>query len=305
MGARRIAFIAAGLLGWVFTAQAAPTPLTIGIAATATDMLPIFVAQDEGIFSHHDLAVTAMPLSVPTIGPVALMSGSMQIAMANAPILLQAAQGGLDLVAIAAASRHVRENDYVSLVVRAGAGIARAADFRGRRVGIPGLGASYDIIFRRWLRRNGVDPRDVTIVEVSLPQAEDLLKSGQLDAVAATEPVRSRIVQDGVGTRLADFVAEVDPKLLGAIWITARAWAEAHRPEIAAFRAAQQDALGFIHDHPEAAKQVEIQHFHFLTPSRPELTLDIAPDDLRSFADLMRDMGLLNGALDIDRLVFR
>ena len=300
---RAIAIMLACLFG--LGAHAAPSPLTIGIAATATDMLPIFVANDEGFFARHELAVTITPLSVPSIGPAALMSGGMQIAMANAPILLQAAEGGLDLVAIAAASRHVRVNDYVSLVARAGAGITRAADFRGRRVGIPGLGASYDIIFRLWLRQNGVDPGDVTIVEVSLPQAEDLLKSGQMDAVAATEPVRSRIVNDGVGTRLADFVAAVDPDLLGAIWISTRAWAEAHRADIAAFRAAQQDALGFIADHPTESKQVEIAHFHFLTPSRPALTLAIAPDDLKRFADPMREMGLLGGTLDLDRLVLR
>ena len=131
------------------------------------------------------------------------------------------------------------------------------------------------------------------------------MKSGQLDAVAATEPVRSRIVKDGVGIRLSDFVAEVDPNLLGAIWITTRVWASAHRPEIAAFLAAQQDALGVIRDHPEEAKQVEIRHFHFLTPSRPALTLAISPGDLTSFANLMRGMGMLGGALDVDRLVFR
>ena len=300
MFARVIALI---IVIHVTGAQAAPTRLDVGIAV-ATDMLPIYVALDEGFFAAHGLDVNATKLAVPSVGPVSLMSGGLQIAMANAPILLQAVEGGLDLVAVSAASRHVREDDYVSLVVGTQSGIKAAGDFRGKRVGIPGLGASYDIVFRYWLKQHNVDYRAVTTVETGLPQMEDLLKSGQLDAAAITEPVRTKIVRDGVGSRFSDFVIEVNPRLLGAIWIAKRDWAEGHRDEVLAFRAALAEAIGFIRDRPEETKAIETRHFGFLTPARPALTLEIDAADLKDFGDIMHEEGLLNGEPDVTKLVF-
>ncbi len=37
--------------------------------------------------------------------------------------------------------------------------MSKPADFVGKKVGVPGIGAFLDVLFRKWLIDGGVDPR--------------------------------------------------------------------------------------------------------------------------------------------------
>lgn len=117
------------------------TKLVLGYA-NATEFLPAFVAKDKGIFARHglDVTMTAMPSS--SLIPPALISGSIHMGIATPPNLVLAADAGLDLVATSGSARIVKSNTRVSLVGRAGLGIAKAEDLRGKKVGVPGFNSS-------------------------------------------------------------------------------------------------------------------------------------------------------------------
>ena len=50
--------------------------------------------------------------------PPALVAGSLQIGMSTATVLLQAVDGGIDLNVVAGATRMLKDNPTISLVVR-------------------------------------------------------------------------------------------------------------------------------------------------------------------------------------------
>ena len=190
------------LLAILFGAAAASagTPLEIGCTAT-TDCASAALGIEDGIFAKHGINAKLTLVGLNSNIPAALMSGSLQIGGPTPSVFLQAVDGGLDLVGVAGASSTSPETaDTAATVVRAGETVKEAKDFTGKKVGVPGIGAFLDVLFRRWLIQHGVDPKGVSFVEVTFPTMNDVLKSGAVDAVVTAEPVLSRIVKAGTGT---------------------------------------------------------------------------------------------------------
>ena len=177
--------------------------------------------------------------------------------MTTPPILLQAAEGGLDLVLVAGATRMLRDNPTLSLMARKEVKVAKAEDLKGKKVGVPGFNSVADIMFRKWLTMNNVKPSDVTIVEAGIPQMADLLKGGTLDAVTAVEPIRSRIMSTDVGYNAAEYFTAVNPDVLLTAWMSTGEWAKKNAPVVKSFREAIDEGLAYIRANPEAAKEIE------------------------------------------------
>jgi NitT/TauT family transport system substrate-binding protein len=283
-------------------AQTAPTQISVGYAI-AGEFLPLFVAIDEGYFAKRNLEVKPVSLTVLSVSPAGLMSNSLQIAASNPPILLQAAAGGIELVIVSGTSRHTVEHETVSLMARTDSGIHTAADLVGKKVGIPGLRATYDLLLGRWLTTRNVDLAKVQFIEATLPQMRDLLRSGQLDAAAVAEPNRGRIVADGTGYRVSDFIIDLAPDIIAGFWTSTRTWADANPRAVAAFQAGLAEGIRFVQENPDRAKQIETKYFGRASEVRLELTQEVRPVDLKLFQDLMIERGLLTDKTDLDRLI--
>lgn len=129
-----------------------------------------------------------------------------------------------------------------SLIVRAGAGIARPADVRGKRVGTPQLGNTQDVACRAWLRALGLKPSqpgaDVQVIPVANADQLALFQKGSLDAVWAVEPWASRLVLEGKGRVLLDeaelWNAETRGRYVTANLIASKAFVTSHRPLLVA-----------------------------------------------------------------------
>jgi len=172
--------------------------------ASASDFLPAFIGKEKGCFERRDLDVTLTRIPIVSNIPPALVAGSLQIGMSTATVLLQAVDGGIDLNVVAGATRMLKDNPTISLVVRKETQIKAATDVKGKKIGVPGVNSVADVMFRKWLKNNGVNLNDVTFIETPFPQMNDLLRAGTVDAVLAAEPIRSRIVDAGTGAREYD-----------------------------------------------------------------------------------------------------
>jgi NitT/TauT family transport system substrate-binding protein len=284
-------------------AAAQTTKINLGYA-TASDYLPAYVAKENGCFAKNGLDVTMTRMQIIGNIPPALIAGSLQIGIGTAPVLLQAVDGGLDLVAIAGASRMLKNNPSISLVLRKGLDIKTAADLKGKKIGVPGVNSVADVMFRKWLKNSGVDPKDVVFIETPFPQMSDLLKAGTVDAVTAVEPIRSRIASSGVGALAPEeYYVSVHPDTLLAFYISTAAWAKANAEAIGRFRACLREAIASIKENPEAARGVEKQYLGFNTPNFPALTADIKPEDFKFFVELSKEFGLIRKDIDVNAIV--
>lgn len=293
-------------LAWfaAFPASGQQTKVGIGYSPAA-DFVPAFIAKDKGFFEKRNLDVTLTRVQIASNVPSVLISGSLQIGMGTAPILLQAAEGGLGLVTIAGASRFKKENAISALVARSGLKIANAGELRGKKIGVPGFNSFFDVVLRKWLLNNKVALNQVTFVEAPFPQMKDLLKGGTLDAVAVIEPFRSRVLSDNTGYRVSDFVSEVQEDMLGAFWMTTSAWAAANPQAVRGFREAYAEAIAYALQHPAEAKTLEAKYLGVAGPIVPSYSTEIKPADLEFFAAIGKEIGSLRQPVDVSKLIWK
>ena len=284
-------------------AAQAPKKVEIGYAS-ASDFLPAFIAKEKGCFEKRNLDVTLT--RIPIVGniPPALVAGSLQIGMSTATVLLQAVDGGIDLNVVAGATRMLKDNPTISLVARKESQIKSAADVKGKKIGVPGVNSVADVMFRKWLKNNGVNLNDVTFIETPLPQMNDLLRAGTVDGVLAVEPIRSRIVGSDIGYRTPEeYYVAVSPDSILAFWIATAAWAKANPDVIAKFRECLADGLAFIKSNPDEAKAIEKQYLWLNTPVYPTMTTAAKAEDFQFFVALAREFGLIRKDIDVKTLV--
>jgi NitT/TauT family transport system substrate-binding protein len=299
-----------GLLGLLLATplRAQPAPAggeTIGIGMVpGTDFVPALIAKDKGYFAAHGMnaSVTILPL-ISNI-PAAIISGSLRFGATTGPVFLQAVENGIDLVAIAGASRWTRDAQTVSIVVANDSGITKPADLVGRKVAVPGLNSLIDLSFRRWLLLKGVDPTRVTELEASFPAMGDLLRNHQVDAALVIEPFRDFALTSKAGTRMSDYASEISPDILAAFWIADRKWAVAHPEMVAAFRAGIQQGIDiFLHD-PEG-KLIEAKYLRVNAKVTPAFDTNITPADLAFHQDLAQQFKMLDSKVDPASLILK
>ncbi len=308
MTPRSFARLAAAFV-WLATPALAES-FKLKIACTATsDCASAMVARDAGIFAKHGLDADVTLIGINTNIPPAIVSDSIQIGGPTAPVFLQAVDGGLDLVVVAGASvMDATQAVTIAAVARAGVALKSAPDFVGKKVGAPGIGAYLHVLFRKWLIENGVDPGKVNFVEVTFPTMNDALKSGAVDAVLTAEPFVTRIKAAGNGDVVARFAADLkrpDPIISYA---ASRSFAEAHPDVIKAFRAAIDEGAAIVNADRETASQ-SIAKFtkmpiDIVRMNRPDLAQPkIKGADFAWWLDTMSQQGMLQGKVDLDRLV--
>ncbi len=278
------------------------TKLDVGYA-NASEFLPAFVAKDKGLFAKHDVDVTLTSIPISTTIPAALVSRSMQIGIGSPTGILIAVEGGLDLVAICASNRLIPSNQRIGLLTRPGFTVNSVADLKGKKIGIPGVYSSIEVMFRKWVLDKGLPPDQMTLVEVALPQMADVLKSGSVDAVTAIEPVLTRIAASGAGNKSVDYVSELSPDALGALWMATREWATANRDAVRRFVAAYQEAIAYIGQNADEARQIETKYLGFAGKSFPTFSTTITSRDLDFYAGMMRELKILKQPVDTSKIV--
>jgi NitT/TauT family transport system substrate-binding protein len=289
---------------------AAPASLSVGYTNTSS-FTGLFIAKDRGLFAKHGLDVTLVLIALNSTIPSALVGGSIQIGGTTPPVFLRAQAGGLDVVVVAGgAVNDVRNKVGAGVLGRVGADIKTAKDFEGRRVGVPGLGAYMDVLFRRWLKEHGADDKKVRFVEVPLAQSLDILRSGNVDAMLVGEPFYSRVLHANAGYLIAPYLTEMPDGLFAVYFSSTRDWATTHAAEIRAFRDALSEANAFASEQPEAAREIVARATHLpadvvATMVLPTLRLTVPTDDLHYWADTLVAQGMIRQLPNAELLVMR
>jgi NitT/TauT family transport system substrate-binding protein len=78
-------------------------------------------------------------------------------------------------------------------------------DLKGLKIGVSAPGSSTHMILNHFLSTDGLKPSDVSIIGVGLGAAAvTAIKTGQIDAISNTDPVMSKLEQDGDARIIAD-----------------------------------------------------------------------------------------------------
>lgn len=262
------------------------------------DLLPAYVAKDQGIFEKNGLDVTLT--SVANLGVVtsSLVAGSADIGFSVALTTMQARDAGIDQVVVAGATKLPLPEGFGGILARTDSGIQSADDLAGKRVAVAGLRAFHHLVLVEWLNSKGVDASKVNFVEVPFPQQADVLRSGQVDAVVTVDPIYARVINENIGYFFEDYLAVVSPDTAVDFYVATRDWAENNAEVLEKFRQSLKEGEAFIAAN-EASARESLQRWTKLPEAIaqiakiPPFTLEVSPDQMDFWFELADRQNLL------------
>lgn len=292
-------------------AWAQNTKIVFGYTAVA-DFASVFVAAEEGYFSKRNLEVELKFIPLNSTIPAAIQADSLQIGGPTPSVFLQSVDGGLDQVVVAGGGVLSKTYTDLGVVARAGSGIRSPADFIGKKVGVPGLGALLHVTFRQWLKVNGVDYKKVNFIETPFPQHADLIKGGSIDAVVTGGPFMARILEGGTGyvaSFYTTFLPEGQPTI---VHVAKREWVKANPAAARGFAQAVQEGASWIAQPKNDTRLREYLTKYLKVPAAAAAKMQISPPgpvvtekQLSWWVGLMKEQDMLKTNPNVAQLIVK
>jgi NitT/TauT family transport system substrate-binding protein len=134
--------------------------------------------------------------------------------------------------------------------------IRSPAGFKGRNVGVTGLGASTSFLIHYLALAHGVKPNEINVVPVGAgDRFMSAMRESAIDAGMTTEPTISRLLKTGEAKILVDLRMPQDTvRVLGGLYPAAclymrTSWIGVHRSEVQSLVSALVRALAYIRTH--------------------------------------------------------
>lgn len=168
------------------------TSLTVAYGTAGSSLLPLYVAEDEGMFTKHGLTVK-LTLAASTVGATAVLSGSADLFMGEVTSAFQAAaqHQPMQLVAV------MLDKSINRLYVRPT--ITSPQQLVGKSVAISATGDSTDLAMRLALKTLGVSTQGITFLATGgSPQRLAALVSGRVAGTVLSDPSATQAGQQGM-----------------------------------------------------------------------------------------------------------
>jgi NitT/TauT family transport system substrate-binding protein len=187
-------------------AAAGPAQPAIVIGALpAIGSAPIFIAQDEGLFTKAGLHVTVKTLGAPPTVIPALLHGQITVLQYQWTTIIAAqATGVARLHAIAAAQALGPRSHEILVLPRSG--ITTVAQLQGKTIGIQSLAGLDTLLVDTALAAHNIRPSQVHLVAVPFQGMQAALAAGRVDAVEPAEPFVT-LLEEKLG---AEPIADMD-----------------------------------------------------------------------------------------------
>ncbi len=145
--------------------------------------LLVSMAEKRGLYAKYGLSSTVIYVSGGSLSIQALVSGDADLSQLTGPPGVTAALRGADIVYIA------MTDDRMGYQLVTRRDFRNIGELKGRRLGISRFGSAADFGVRALLKKSGLDPKDVTILQIG-NEAERLaaMRSGSIDGSVFNAP---------------------------------------------------------------------------------------------------------------------
>ena len=170
--------------------------------------LPWMIAKDAGLFRKQDLDVDLVFMGSSALIIQSMLSGAVPLAGVAGPAVISSAVGGGDVVTIANLAPLT-----IALMVKPT--IEKPEDLRGKKIGVPRLGAVAHFAIRMILDRHGI--KDAVILQMgSQPEAAAAMRRDAIDGAMISLPLNHTLAKEG----FRELVGPQDYRKLGIQFIS-------------------------------------------------------------------------------------
>ena len=284
------------------------------IAANAD--LPVFVAEELGLFEKHGLEVALVRANNSSEALIALLTKQVD-AVGGLTFGVHFPAEVQDPGQLTLFQPFAETDRSVMSYLLAGkeSGVTSIQDLKGRRIGTY-TGASQLVFLKLFLEKVGLDPeRDVRIIQVAMELQAQALEAGQFDVLFTIEPYGTiAIKKAGARTVLENPRSKY---ILNPFWVGAAAvrteFVSTHPTVVRALEESLDDALLEIEKDPVAMKKLLPKY----TPIDEELALasglytwyplgevEEGFESIQQLADLMHNFNLIDEPIPSVRSLF-
>src|SRR6266702_42708 len=170
---------------------------------TSLYYLPLTIAEQLGYFKEEGLSVTISDFAGGSQALRAVIGGSADVVSGAYEHTLNMQPKGQYLQCF------VQQGRAPQIAIGIATAKAKAykspKDLKGLKIGVSAPGSSTHMILNHFISTGGLKPSDISVIGVGLgATAIGALKSGQIDAVSNTDPVMTKLEQDGEVKIIAD-----------------------------------------------------------------------------------------------------
>ena len=214
----------------VIAQNTAKVTIKYAIPFPEVELMPLYAAQDQACFRDENLTVEVYALSSGDKITLALVSGSIDIAIYTPDWFVRAIEKGDAAIRIVIGGSNV---PVYSLI--AAKEIASYADLKGKRIAVSTVKASDAYLIRRMLAAHGLKEPDYGLIQAgSSAERAAALKAGSVSATLMIPPFDQRMI-DEEGFKRLDVSTSVVTHYAWLSQAVRQDWARANKSKLVAF----------------------------------------------------------------------
>jgi NitT/TauT family transport system substrate-binding protein len=159
------------------------TPVVVGVAGMSASLIHPFVARDAGLFQKHGIDARLVLFEGGSLLAQASMAGEVKFSVTSGPVTIASRSAGADTIVVAG---YINTLPYNLVTAK---DITKLEQLKGKKIAISRFGSTTDTAVRLLLEKVGVNPKDVTIIQMGAqPSRFAALVAGTLDATIIAPP---------------------------------------------------------------------------------------------------------------------
>lgn len=281
--------------------------VTLGLLPI-TEVAPVFLAQDRGIFADHGLELEPDFAAGGAVILPEVEGGNYDLGFSNivSLFLAQSEGGAYTLVAGGGLNATGEDPDWSQMIVLEDSDIETMADLSGRRVAINTLNNVLQVAVSAAVDEAGGDWEAIDFREFEFPVMADALREGEVDAIQHNEPFQTMLQQEGgVRTIGQPFVDVAGGETLAFYFVKAD---EADSEVATSFRHAMAEANTLAAANEDEVRDILPTYLDMEPELAEELILpsydpEVKRSSVERYAELVTRYGLLDETPDVDALL--
>ena len=278
----------------------APQKILFPYSVANYSSLPWMIAKDAGIFRKYDMDVDLVFMGSSALIIQSMLSGAVPVSGVAGPVIISSVASGGDVVTVANLAPLT-----IALMVKPS--IEKPEDLRGKKIGVPRLGAVAHFAIRMILDHHGI--KDTTILQMgSQPEAAAGMRRNAVDGAMISLPLNYVLAKEGY----RQLVGPADYRKLGIQFISQgisarKSYIAKNREVVLRLIKATMEGLKVMTVQDSLAKKILAKYTRQTDPESLDRAYSFGIETLNrdptipreaivSMARLMADLGLLDRA---------
>jgi len=221
------------------------------------DSLPLYVAQQEGLFEKHNLNVELVPISSGPERDQLAAAGQIDGMINEVLTTIMSNRDNENLLVVRYARAATSEAPLFSIVASEKSGIIKPEELKGVEIAIS-EGTVIAYVTERILQAEGFTIDEIATVAVpKIPDRVSLISSGELNAGTLPEPVSSLLAMQGASVVISD---QVCPEISHSAVTFRKSYVNENPKAVKAFLAAIEEAVLLINEDPQRWEGIMLDH---------------------------------------------